>query len=95
MSLSPLQFIGFAILAGLLIMLTLTWLAPTPVSSVKEWSDNVPQWFSHETKSIKIASNGKPEHEVSAARLVHYDQQKQTDIFEAKAKVFSEDSDQP
>lgn len=92
MSLSPLQFISFTILAGLLIMLTLTWLAPTPISSVKKWPNNVPQWFSTETTSTKMAATGKPEQIVSATKLFHYEQQKETEIIEPRATIFNTES---
>ena len=88
MSLSPLQFIIFGILAGVLIMLTLTWLAPMPISTTKKWGVDVPQWFSSQTKTITIAENGQPAHEFSAARLVHYEETMQTQIEAPRALVF-------
>lgn len=89
MSLSPLQFITFAVLAGVLMMLTLTWLAPIPISSPKRWANDVPQWFSTETTSVKFTEEGKPEYQVSASKLFHYENQKETEIIMPRALVFN------
>lgn len=92
MTLSPLQFIAFTVLAGVLIMLTLTWLAPTPTETAKEWSADVPQWFAMQAASTNIGENGKPKHQVIAQKLIHYDKQQQTEITQPEAIVFNPDT---
>ena len=92
MTLSPLQFITFVVLAGVLIMLTMTWLAPAPATSVKEWPAQVPQWFAVNATSINLAENGKPKHQVEAKKLIHFDKQQQTEIIAPKALLFNPDT---
>lgn len=92
MTLSPLQFIAFAVLAGVLAMLTMTWLAPTPTATAKDWPAEVPQWFALQAASTNVAENGKPKQQVIAKKLTHYDKQQQTEIEAPQAKIFNSDT---
>jgi lipopolysaccharide export system protein LptC len=92
MTLSPLQFIAFAILTGVLIMLTMTWLAPTPTLTAIDWEANVPQWFAVNASSVNFDESGKPKNQVLAEKLTHFDKQKQTEIVAPEARMFNVDA---